>query len=139
MAPLLGTAIPLSHKTELLKDAFAHLADQTAPGLTQATGPASGNSDAMTVEIVVGYNIDSVEAKEVKERYINKLKMIANICDSIMELEMYRRVSSYFARIRDIILTIEKTINFYSSAIKKNIQSIYAVGEYSKLEKKVYD
>ena len=48
MAPLLGTTIPLSHKTELLRDAFDHLADNET---------ASSN-ETMTLEIVIGYNID---------------------------------------------------------------------------------
>ena len=127
MAPELGKTIPLTSKTELLRDALKHLEDHAG----------SSTGVTMTVEYIVTYNVDTIEAKEIKEKFINKLKMIANISDAIMQLEAYRKSSSYFAKIRDIILDIEKTINFFSKAVQSSISSFSTVGEYKKIESKI--
>ncbi|NBU05803.1 MAG: hypothetical protein EBT39_05590, partial [Sphingobacteriia bacterium] len=63
----LGKSIPLTSKTELLRDAMRHLQDHNG----------SSENDSITIEIVITHGIDTVQAKEIKEQYINKLKMIS--------------------------------------------------------------
>lgn len=116
----LGKSVPLTSKTELLKDALMHLQNHNG---------SSENEDA-TIEIVITHGINTVKAKEVKEQYINKLKMIANICDQIISMDAYKNVLTMFSKVKDIILKIEKIIEYYSSTIIKTNNSISDVGIY---------
>ena len=124
LAPEFGKSIPITSKTDFLRDAFIHL-EAHANDIT-------GN-DIMSIELIISRNIDTVEAKETKEKYINKLKMIADICGSIMELIAYKKSASQFAKIKDIVTSIEKTINFFSNTIKVTNNSISTVGDYDKI------
>lgn len=116
----LGKSVPLTSKTELLKDALMHLQNHNG----------SSENEEATIEIVITHGINTVKAKEVKEQYINKLKMIANICDQIISMDAYKNVSSMFSKVKEIILKIEKIIEYYSSTIIKTNNSISDVGTY---------
>lgn len=120
----LGKTIPLTTKTDLLKDALQHLDEAS-----RNTGSAS---DEMTIEIIVSRGIDTMDARRKKEQYINKLKMIANACESIMGMEAYRATSSKFAKVKEIVSKIEKMIEYYSGIGSKNRDRISDVGEYDR-------
>jgi hypothetical protein len=116
----LGKSVPLTSKTELLKDALMHLQNHNG----------SSENEEATIEIVITHGINTVKAKEVKEQYINKLKMIANICDQIISMDAYKNVSSMFSKVKEIILKIEKIIEYYSSTIIKTNNSLSDIGTY---------
>jgi hypothetical protein len=117
----LGKSIPLTENTRLLKDSLEHLQNHNG-------NPE--NNEEITLEIVITHGIDTVQAREIKESYINKLKMIANICNNIMSIDVYRNTASMFSKVKDIILKIEKIINYYSSTVTKNNDSISNIGIY---------
>ena len=118
----LGKTIPLTTKTELLKDALQHLDEASS----------TGASDEMSIELIVSRGIDTMDARRKKEQYINKLKMIANACESIMGMEAYRATSSKFAKAKDVVGKIEKMIDYYSGIGSKNRDRMSDVGEYDR-------
>lgn len=119
----LGKTIPLTSKTELLKDSLQHLDDASMTGTA---------STEMTIELIVSRGIDTMDARRKKEQYINKLKMIANACESIMGMEAYRATSSKFAKVKDVVSKIEKMIEYYSNIGSKNRDRMSDVGEYDR-------
>ncbi|NBV29111.1 hypothetical protein EBS02_08890, partial [bacterium] len=118
----LGKTIPLTTKTELLKDALQHLDDVSSIGATEE----------MTIELIVSRGIDTMDARRKKEQYINKLKMISNACESIMGMEAYRATSSKFAKVKDVVAKIEKMIDYYSNIGSANRDKMSDVGEYDR-------
>jgi hypothetical protein len=118
----LGKTIPLTTKTELLKDSLQHLDDVSSTGATEE----------MSIELIVSRGIDTMDARRKKEQYINKLKMIANACESIMGMEAYRATSSKFAKVKDVVAKIEKMIDYYSNIGSANRDKMSDVGEYDR-------
>jgi hypothetical protein len=120
----LGKTIPLTSKTELLKDALSHLSDEN-----MSSGENNATSE-MTIEFIVSRGIDTIEARRRKEMYINKLKMLADICETITGMEAYRSTSSKFAKVKDIVSKIEKMLEYYSNITNNTKNSMSTVGVY---------
>ena len=105
MGPKLGKEIPLTDKSNALREAFGRLSDM--------------QGESMRLELaLIGKYVDA-DARGRKETFVNNLRMISTLCDDIMALEAYRSVSSYFARLRAAIDGIIKTIDFYSDVVTK--------------------
>ena len=103
IGPKLGKEIPISEKTDFLRDALSRLRD--------------AREDSRRIELALIGRVATAESRERKERFVNSLRMIANACRAIMELSMYQGTSSYFAAIKDVIERIDKTIDRYSDAL----------------------
>ena len=104
IGPKLGREIPLTDKTDNLNEALKRLS-------------ALSNTNNRIELALIGMFMGA-EARERKERFVNSLRMVSVTCSSIMELEMYRATSSYFARLKTAIDAIEKTIDYFADVIK---------------------
>jgi hypothetical protein len=105
MGPRLGKEIPLTDKTDALRDALSRLSDM--------------RSQSARLELaLIGRYIDA-EARQRKETFTSALRVISGACTSIMELEIYRSSSAYFARLKAAIDSIEKTIDYFADVIAK--------------------
>lgn len=105
MGPKLGKEIPLTDKTDALRDSLARLSDMRA--------------QSQRLELaLIGRYVDA-DARERKERFVSALRVVSNSCAALMELEMYRPASAHFARLKAAIDSIEKTIDYYADVITK--------------------
>jgi hypothetical protein len=130
----MGKTIPLTSKTELLRDALMHLQESSQNTEIETA------SDEMTIELIVSRGLDTVEARRRKEQYINRLRMIADICEIITGMEAYRSTSSKFSKVKDIVGKIEKTIDYFSKITSTNKNSMSDVGTYDRMyEKEIND
>lgn len=105
MSNKLGKDIPLTDKTDALRDALARLSDMR-------------NESARLEYALIGRYIDA-DARERKERFVNALRVASRACETIMELEIYQKSSSYFARLKAAIDAIEKTIDYFADVVTK--------------------
>lgn len=103
LAPELGKKIPVSDKTDVLRDALTRLRDMREERIELA---------------LVGLYTDAA-ARERKERFLSSLRQVSTACASLMELEMYRGASPYFARLKAAIDALEKTVDYFSDVITK--------------------
>lgn len=101
--PVLGRVIPITEKTDALRDALVRIRDNREESIELA---------------LVGLYSDA-RSRERKERFVNDLRMVSSACTEIMELEMFRSSSSYFARLKAAINSLEKTIDYFSDVITK--------------------
>jgi hypothetical protein len=115
LGPELGKRIPLSDRTDALRDALARLRDMRA------------NSQRIELSLI-GMYIDA-EARERKESFVNTLRVVSASCASIMELDAYRDAAPFFARLKAAIDSIEKTIDQFSDVITKKYGGEPAFGE----------
>ena len=104
IGPKLGREIPLTDKTDALNEALKRLS---------ALGSTSDRIELALIGMFMG-----AQARERKERFVNSLRMVSGSCNSIMELEMYRASSGYFAHLKKAIDAIEKTIDYFADVIK---------------------
>ena len=105
MGPKLGGEIPLSDKTDALRDALARVSDMR-------------DGEKRLELALIGWYVDA-DARERKERFVNALRVVEGACEAVMELEMYRATSAYFARLKAAISGIEKTIDYYAEIVTK--------------------
>jgi hypothetical protein len=103
MGPKLGKEIPLTEKTDGLRDALGRLRDMRAERIELS---------------LIGLYMDA-SARAKKEQFVSALRLVASSCSSIMELEMYRGVSSYFARLKAAVDGIEKSIDYFADVVAK--------------------
>jgi hypothetical protein len=112
LAPELGRSIPITDRTDALRDALARIRDM------RVTEGAMG-SQAVRIELaLIGLYFDA-EARQRKEQFVNALRAVAAACASLMELELYRPASALFARLKAAAEAIEKTIDYYADTITK--------------------
>ena len=104
IGPKLGREIPLTDRTDSLNEALKRLS---------ALGATSNRIELALIGMFMG-----AQARERKERFVNSLRMVSGSCNSIMELEMYRASSGYFAHLKKAIDAIEKTIDYFADVIK---------------------
>ena len=115
MGPKLGKEIPLTDKTDALRDALSRLNDMRA--------------QSQRLELaLVGRYIDA-DARQRKETFVNTLRVVANACSAVMELEIYRGSSTYFARLKAAIEGIEKTIDYFTDVVTKKFGGEEPVGD----------
>jgi len=105
LGPELGDKIPISDRTDALRDALQRVSDLRA--------------DNERIELALIGKFVGVATRETKEKFVNALQAVSNACSAILELELYRSVSSYFVRLKAAIDSIKKTIDFYSDVITK--------------------
>lgn len=103
LGPKLGKEIPLSDRTDALRDALERLRDLRAERVEFA---------------LVGLYMDA-EARARKEQFMSAMRTVSASCVAVMELEMYRAVSPYFARLKAAIDAIEKSIDYFSDAVAR--------------------
>jgi hypothetical protein len=103
LAPELGKKIPITEKTDALRDALVRLRDMRQERIELA---------------LVGYYADA-DARERKERFLSALRLVSSTCDTLMGLEIYRAASPHFARLKAAIDALTKTIDYYSDVIVK--------------------
>ena len=103
----LGKEIPITDKTDALRDAIERLRDQAAAG-----GLAK-------IELALTGLAVNVESREKKERFVSALRLVSGTLSSLMELEMYRGASAQFARLKAAVDGLEKTINYFSDLVAK--------------------
>ncbi len=100
----LGTEIPLTDRTEALRDALVRLKDV--------------KDDTRIESALVGLYLDA-DAREKKERFLSALYQVGRAVDAIVELDVYRASAQYFAQIKAAVSTIENTIKLFSDLIAK--------------------
>lgn len=105
LAPLLGKEIPISDKTDALRDAMTRVRD------------LRGESQRLELALIGRY-IDA-EARERKERFVSALRVVAAACGSLLELTAYRGAAPQFSRLKAAIEAIEKTIDYFADVITK--------------------
>lgn len=105
MGPELGGKIPLTASTERLRDALERL------------NTLRSSSERIELSLI-GFYLDA-DARARKEQFTSALRHISSICAEIMGLQAYRDSSSYFARLKEAITSIEKTIDFFSDVVTK--------------------
>ena len=115
LAPQLGKSIPITDKTDLLRDAIVRLTDM--------------RSERIELSLVGLYS--DASSRERKERFISGLRMISEACGTLMELEMFRGASALFSRLKAAIDGLEKTVNYFSDVIVKKFGGDAGVDEDS--------
>ena len=107
LVPLLGKEIPITDKTDALRDSLARLQDQTKSGrLAQ-------------IEIALIGLAVNVESREQKDRYLSAIKLVISTIDSLLALEGYRGASPQLSRLKAALENLEKQINFFSDIVTK--------------------
>lgn len=99
----LGKKIPITEKTDLLRDALVRMRDMREGRIELA---------------LVGFYSDA-NARERKENFLNGLRLVSSTCASLMELEMFREASPLFAQTKAAIDALEKTVDYFSDVIHK--------------------
>jgi hypothetical protein len=108
IGPLLGKSIPLTDHTDALRNAIDAIR-------------MDANSDAQRLELSLIGRYSDASSRKLKEVFMGRMRLIANACEDIMSLEMYRGASSHFARVLAAVTGIEKTIDYYSEVFAKKV------------------
>ena len=108
IGPQLGKSIPLTDHTDALRNAIDAIR-------------MDASSDAQRLELSLIGRYADASARKLKEVFMGRMRLIANACEDIMSLEMYRGASSHFARILAAVTGIEKTIDYYSEVFAKKV------------------
>ena len=108
IGPQLGKSIPLTDHTDTLRNAMDSIR-------------MDASSDAQRLELSLIGRYADASARKLKEVFMGRMRLIANACEDIMSLEMYRGASSHFARILAAVTGIEKTIDYYSDVFTKKV------------------
>jgi hypothetical protein len=103
LGPELGRKIPITDKTDALRDALLRLRDMREARIELA---------------LVGYYADA-NARERKERFIAGLRLVSATCTDLMNLEAFRDASSLLAGLKAAIDSLEKTVNYFSDVLTK--------------------
>jgi hypothetical protein len=114
----LGKEIPITDKTDALRDAIERLRDQAAAG------------NLAKIELALTGLAINVESRERKERFVSALRHMSGTLSSLMELESYRGASTQFARLKAAVDGLEKTINYFSDLVAKK----YGAGQEDETE-----
>jgi hypothetical protein len=101
----LGTEIPITERTDQLRDAVVRLRDNQQSGTR--------------IELALSGLYVDTEAREKRENYINALKLINGAVDSIVELEIYRPSAAHFTKLRGAIDSLIRTVDVYADLITK--------------------
>lgn len=109
LGPNLGKQIPLSDKLEQLRNALSRL-DESRLG-------------ALNLELaLIGFYSDAA-AREKKETFLANLRVVQEILNEVMGMDMYSGSSQYFAAMRAAIESLVRTIDFFSDVISKKYGS----------------
>jgi hypothetical protein len=109
LGPHLGKEIPLSDKLESLRNALSRL--------------SQSRLGALNLELsLIGFYAEAA-AREKKETFLAGLRMVRNILDELMSMEIYQKTSRYFAAMRAALDGLVRTIDFYSGVITKKFGS----------------
>lgn len=108
IGPHLGKEIPLTDHSDALRNAIDSI--RTDP---------SNSTDRLELALIGRYA--DAEARKLKEVFMGRMRQIANACEDLVSLEMYRGASSHFARILAAVTGIEKTIDYYSTVFSKKV------------------
>jgi hypothetical protein len=99
----LGRGVPITVKTDALRDAILRLSDGRAENIELA---------------IIGIYSDA-GSRERKERFVNELRLVATACANLMGLEAFSGASALVAGLKASIESIEKTIDYFSDVIAK--------------------
>ena len=108
IGPHLGKDIPLTDHSDALRNAIDSIRTDT-----------SNSTDRLELALIGRYA--DAEARKLKEVFMGRMRQIANACEELISLEMYRGASSHFARILAAVTGIEKTIDYYSTVFSKKV------------------
>ena len=103
----LGKEIPITTKTDMLRDALERLRNQTRAG-------AVSNIEIALVGLAV-----NVESREQKERFQSSLRLVSGTLSSLMELEIYRGASGVFSQLKSAIDNLDKLVSHFSDIVTK--------------------
>lgn len=103
LGPELGTKIPITDKTDSLRDALIRLRDMRESRIELA---------------LVGYYADA-GARERKERFLSGLRLASATCTDLMDLEAFRGASTLLAGLKASIDGLEKTVDYFSDVLTK--------------------
>lgn len=107
LAKLFGDEIPISYHSDLLRDNIVKLK----------------NTEVKQVELaLIGYYSD-ITAREVKDAYINNLKMIGTLVENIIDHGASKTGIAVLKEFKNVIIEITTTIDIYSDAINKKLKS----------------
>lgn len=109
LGPQLGKTIPLSDKLEYLRNALANL--------------GKVRMGELSLELALLGYYSAAADREKKENFLSGLRVIQDILDDLMGMEMYRGSSQYFAAVRAAIDGLVRTIDFYSNVVAKKFGS----------------
>ena len=103
MSRKLGTEIPVTDKTDVLRDSLVRLSEMY--------------DGHQKIELALIGMYKTASDRERKARYVNNLRALAVACSSLMDNTLYSSVSSYFAQLKEAISKIQKTIDYFSDII----------------------
>ena len=119
----LGKEIPLTDHTDKLRNAIAAV---------QTKSKTSASVDSQRIELaLIGRYVDA-EARKLKDQFVGRMRLIANACDELLALEMYRPAAARFSRVHDAVKSIEKTIDYYAGVFAQSLDR--GTGEASDLK-----
>jgi ribosomal protein S15P/S13E len=103
MSRKLGTEIPVTDKTDVLKDSLVRLSEMY--------------DSHQKIELALIGVYKTASDRERKARYVNNLRALAVACSNLIENALYRSVTSYFVQLKEAISKIQKTIDYFSDII----------------------
>jgi hypothetical protein len=103
MGPEFGKKIPLTEKTDALRDAIVRLNDM--------------RQDRIELSLI-GLYADSND-RQRKESFLSGVRLVSSTCEDLMELEVFRNAGPYLARLKAAADAIEKTIDYFSDVVTK--------------------
>lgn len=103
MSRKLGTEIPVTDKTDVLRDSLVRLSEMY--------------DGHQKIELALIGMYKTASDRERKARYVNNLRALTVACSSLMDNTLYSSVSSYFAQLKEAISKIQKTIDYFSDII----------------------
>lgn len=116
LTPGLGKDIPLSDRTDALRDALRRMGDLRSEQIELA---------------LIGKYLDA-SAREKKERFLTGVRMVSSAIDSIMEMSSYSAASARFGKLKVAIKSLESAVEFYSKVFAEKFggQDDEESGEY---------
>jgi hypothetical protein len=103
LGPELGRKIPLTRRTDDLRDALVRLRDMRESRIELA---------------LAGYYTDAA-ARERKERFLSSLRFVSSVCADLMGLEQFREASSFLSALKEAIDRLAKTIDTFSDVFAR--------------------
>ena len=107
--PLLGSEIKLTDHTDALRNAIDSI----------RTNDATKTSARIELSLIGRYA--NAEARQMKEQFMSRMRMVAAACEDLLGLEIYRGASAQITALLAAVTGIEKTIDYYSGVFSKKV------------------
>ena len=107
--PLLGNEIKLTDHTDALRNAIDSIRTHDA------------TKTSARIELSLIGRFADADARQMKEQFMGRMRMIAAACEDLLGLEIYRGASAQITALLAAVTGIEKTIDYYSGVFSKKV------------------